>query len=348
MIWLLIDSRTIGGAERHVATLAHSLQRFGLESEVLLYADYGHSDWLDQLAADGLAHRRLGGTFRSLLNTIAAERPSLLHTHGYKAGILGRLASVLTATPVVSTFHAGERARYPVAAYQFIDSWTSFLSHRIAVSDEIGRRLPFSAAVIPSFVAKTPEPAAGEVPKRVAFVGRLSFEKGPDRFCALARRAPPGLEWHVYGDGPMRKELEAEHGGIVHFHGNVADVQSVWSHIGLLLMPSRFEGVPLAALEAMSAGVPVLASRVGGLGSVVAHGATGWLFEDGNLDQALQYIAEWRKLSSQAHTAIRKSCRRRIEERFSEPVILPQIIEVYRSAGFHMPMTTGAAAMSGT
>ncbi len=122
-----------------------------------------------------------------------------------------------------------------------------------------------------------------DLPRRVGFVGRLSEEKRPDLFCALARRSPPGVEWHVYGNGPMGARLELEYGDTVRFHGTVTDLEPAWSTLGLLVMPSRFEGLPLAALEALTAGIPVLASRVGDLSSVVVDGQTGWLFESGDI-----------------------------------------------------------------
>ena len=334
MIWHLIDSRSVGGAERHAATLAECLRRHRIPAEAVLYCDYGGNPWLDQLAAARVPVRTLDGSLRGLIRALRRERPGLLHTHGYKAGVVGRLAARLAGIPVVSTFHSGERSPPPVGVYEWLDEWTSFLGQRIAVSDRIQRRLPFPSIVIPSFVAAPPSAPVGPLPPRIGFVGRLSAEKAPDLFCALAERSPRHIEWHIYGDGPMRRELEQRHGARVRFHGVVADLDSVWPALGLLLMPSRFEGVPLAALEALAAGVPVLASRVGGLPGIVIENSTGWLFERENLDEALSHLEIWRRLPPEAQAGMRADCWRHVRDYFSEATQFPRLLAVYARAGY--------------
>ena len=91
MIWHLIDSRTIGGAERHIAILLLCLRRRNIAAEAVLYRGYGNNQWLSQLSADSLPFRVLGGSPRSLIQALVQKKPKLLHVHGYKAGILGRL-----------------------------------------------------------------------------------------------------------------------------------------------------------------------------------------------------------------------------------------------------------------
>ena len=113
MIWHLIDSSGVGGAERHIETLASSLQRRGLAVQVVLVADHGNRPWQQQLAGAGIRYTHLDGRFSTLVGALRRARPALLHTHGYKAGILGRLAARLAGVPVVSTFHSGERGPFP-------------------------------------------------------------------------------------------------------------------------------------------------------------------------------------------------------------------------------------------
>ncbi len=342
MIWQLIDSSTVGGAERHVATLADGLRSGGHPVEVVLLADHtasrGLNPWLSQLADARLPYRHLDGSLGALRRALAAHRPGLLHTHGYKAGILGRLAARAASVPVVSTFHSGERGALPVGAYEFLDDWTSFLGGRIAVSETIARRLPFTSAVVPSYVQTAPSAPVGPLPKLAAFVGRLSAEKGPETFCRLATqditsRSDP-LAWHVWGDGPLRAGLEATYRQHVTFHGIATRMDDVWSQVGLLVMPSQFEGVPLAALEAAARGIPVLASRVGGLPTVVDHGVTGWLFEPGNLTAAAAGLQAWRDAAGRDATALRRACWAKARADFSETRWLPDVVAVYRSQGW--------------
>ena len=289
-----------------------------------------------QLQGAGIPYTHLDGRMRSLIKALRSEQPRLLHTHGYKAGILGRPAARLAGIPVVSTFHSGERGAFPVSAYDWLDEWTSFLGQNIAVSARIRDRLPFAATVIPSYVTTSPTPPTGALPPAAAFVGRLSAEKGPDLFCKLAAGAPAGIAWHIWGDGPMRAALEAKYAGVVRFHGVATDMEAIWPRVGLLVMPSHSEGVPLAALEAAAHGVPVLASRVGGLPTVILDGCTGWLFPAGDIDGAggaLQGLNAWQAACLSDVAALRTACWERARSEFSEQRWLPAVQHVYRSVG---------------
>jgi glycosyltransferase involved in cell wall biosynthesis len=211
------------------------------------------------------------------------------------------------------------------------------LGERVAVSSAVQSRLPLSSTLIVNFLPENPSPIATVLPRRVAFAGRLSAEKGPDLFCALASQAPSGLEWHIYGDGPMRQELEARYAGVVTFHGVVPDFNEVWPTIGLLAMPSRFEGLPYSALEALAAGVPILASRVGGLPDAVQEDVTGWLFDVGDIKTALAKLDRWMMLDTTAQDKMRLQCWRHVKSHFSEASEMPKLISVYRKAGYFVP-----------
>ncbi len=338
VVWQFIDSSSVGGAERHVASLVDSLRRHGQPAEAVLLQDHGANPWLLQLSAAGLPFRHLDGRLATLIQALKSERPCILHTHGYKAGIMGRIAARLTGIPVVSTFHSGERGAFPVGAYEALDDWTSRLGQRIAVSEKIRQRLARGTHLIPSYVATPNEPSSALLPARVGFVGRLSPEKGPDLFCALAALATAdpqfaGVEWHVWGDGVMRRDLEARYGSIVTFHGVATAMEAVWPALGLLAMPSQFEGVPLAALEAAAQGIPVLASRVGGLPTVVSENVTGWLFPPGDMAAALEGLSKWQHARAGVSTALRSACWEKACADFSEARWLPEIVAVYRKAG---------------
>ncbi len=122
-IWLLLDSRDLGGIESHVLQLSGGLRQAGLKPRVLFWADYGGHPLRAALDRAGLVHETLTGGFRSLIDALRRRRPAVLHTHGYKAGILGRLAARLTARPVVSTFHAGEPGTGKLRLYLDTGEW---------------------------------------------------------------------------------------------------------------------------------------------------------------------------------------------------------------------------------
>ena len=331
-VWLLLDAAGMGGIEKHVMILCRALIDSGRSAEIVLMADHGRTHFLQMIEAEGLPHRVLPGSALALARALREARPSLVHTHGYKAGVIGRIASRLCAVACVSTFHAGERAPFPVGLYQRADEALAFLAQTISVSREIAQRLPFGSTVIANFVPAPERPCSGALPRNVVFVGRLSAEKGPDIFCEIAQRNAGHAQFHVYGDGPMRAQLEARYGRIVRFHGHVADVGAVWREAGLLMITSRAEGLPMACLEAMSHGVPVAAANVGALAQVLQHGSAGWLFEACDIDGASDAIAAWSTLAPHAHDELRQACRARVADRFGVETGLAATLRVYAQA----------------
>lgn len=342
MIWHLIDSRTVGGAERHIALLVHALNARRMPAQAVLYRDYGANPWLDQLRADGIPTCVLDGSVAGLLNAVRRDRPALLHLHGYKAGILGRMAAGLCRIPVVTTFHTGDRSSGRLAWYERLDEWTAVAGERIAVTASVQQRLPYRSTVVGSFSPLPPEPAPA-LARRAAFVGRLTREKQPELFCRLAAMSDADIEWHIYGDGPLSNDLKRLYSNKICFHGVVTDMSTVWPTLGLLVMPSLFEGLPLAALEALAAGVPILASRVGGLPDVVIDDVTGWLFERDDFQTASALIRKWCALDQTEQARMRSACREHVRTNFSEDEQICKLIEVYRRAGYRISTQPGLA-----
>jgi glycosyltransferase involved in cell wall biosynthesis len=138
-----------------------------------------------------------------------------------------------------------------------------------------------------------PERQAGEK-VTIGFVGRLSREKGVQDLVAIARKVldrHPDCEFLLAGEGPEREPAEAlaVRLGVaprVRFLGLLPKVElkALYQRFDLLLMPSYSEGVPITMLEAVAMGVPVVASRVGGVGEVLNHGETALLSEAGDMD----------------------------------------------------------------
>lgn len=154
---------------------------------------------------------------------------------------------------------------------------------------------------------------------------------------AVLKESPPGhFEFHFVGDGPLRSDCEAllnrlVAAGDVVFHGEINDARPLISELDLLLMTSRAEGLPLTALEAMSFGVPVVATNVPGL-SDVAEAAPGAcvLFAHGDVSsgsravQSLQDIETWQGASRSALAAAR--------DQFSLDATIEHLARVYLSA----------------
>lgn len=136
----------------------------------------------------------------------------------------------------------------------------------------------------------------------VGSLGALETRKGQRYLleaAALLRAQGIPLECRLAGDGPLRRELEAESqrlglGAAVRFLGFVTDAADFFAGVDILAMPSLYEGLGVAALEAMAAGKPVVATRVGGLVESVLDGVTGFLVparDAGALAAALAKLA---------------------------------------------------------
>lgn len=326
-VWLLLDSRDIGGIETHVALLATELRKRGCSVVVTFMAKYGEHPLLDRLRAANVEFQFIDGTLPSLYRAIRQQRPAVIHTHGYKAGIAGKLFGKWLGVPALSTYHSGEPGVGRVRWYLAIDRALSHFASNIAVSDEIARRLPAPSRVIPNFVP-TAHTNLSNSPLTVAFVGRLSAEKGPDTFCELATRVD-GVKFVVYGDGPMRSELEQQYGHAVDFRGRVNSMESYWGEIGLLCLSSRNEGLPLAGLEAMAHRVPLAAFAVGDVAKLIPSGTEGYLVEPGDVRGMAQALRAWADSSDETRRAMGSMAQRHITQNFSESAVMPEILKAY-------------------
>ena len=107
-IWILIDSRSIGGIETHVNNLIKGLNESSYNIRVVLLQDYGTHPIFNNNKLLHIPITKLTGGAATLYKALRQHQPQLIHTHGYKAGILGRCFAYFLKIPVVSTFHAGE------------------------------------------------------------------------------------------------------------------------------------------------------------------------------------------------------------------------------------------------
>ena len=142
--------------------------------------------------------------------------------------------------------------------------------------------------------------AIGDLVPLVGFVGRLSWEKGPDVFLRTALTVHarcPDAHFVLVGDGPMREHLDhfiAQFGlaDYVHLAGVCADMPSVLGELDVLVSSSHSEAMPLAVMEAMASGLPVVATRVGGVADLLENGVTGWLANDGDFEGLATRVAD--------------------------------------------------------
>jgi glycosyltransferase involved in cell wall biosynthesis len=206
----------------------------------------------------------------------------------------------------------------------------AFLTRHVGVSPTRVHRVP---NIVPAAPLPPEPPASAPV---VGCVGRLAREKRVDAvvsaFLAVRDRVP-GARLLIVGDGPGRAALEAQVQQLgladaVTFAGASNRPLDAMAGMACLVLASVFEGLPNAALEAMSIGVPVVAPRVGDLGSIVRDGVTGIAVDDASPEALAQAIVR-----AITDPALRETSRREgprlMRERYSEAGILPGLISMY-------------------
>jgi glycosyltransferase involved in cell wall biosynthesis len=223
---------------------------------------------------------------RRLARLVDEVRPELVHAHSAKAGLAGRLA-VRGRVPTVFQPHAWsfEAVGGPTAALALRwERWAARWADRVLCVSEAERATGLRAgvraayAVVPNGIDLdrfSPAPAAGCLPApRTAdggplavCVGRLCRQKGQDvllRAWDEVRRTVPDARLALVGDGPDSEVLRRHADPSVHFTGAVADPVPWYRAADLVVLPSRWEGMALAPLEALGCGRPVVVTDVDG------------------------------------------------------------------------------------
>jgi glycosyltransferase involved in cell wall biosynthesis len=255
--------------------------------------------------------RDLAG-FIELLRLLRRERPDILHANSSKAGALGRFAAFLTGVPIrIFTVHGWAFAAYSGMTgrlYRWADRLVRPLTTMTICVSERERTAGLSAGtceatrtvVIPNAVDVAGAPRsriAGRERPLIVSVGRL---KAPKDFCTLVRalgKLPPdSFDALIVGEGPERGRVQKQirQLGIsdsVHLTGERLDVPELLAASDVFVLSSRSEGMPVSVLEAMAAGLPIVASRVGGVPEQIADGESGLLVEPGDPDELAAALA---------------------------------------------------------
>lgn len=300
----LVAPGAAGGLESVVRLLAMGHARRGHAvhvAAVLPAAAPDEHPWLSLLRAGGVdvIPIRVGG--RAYLRERAEVRalcrrlsPSVVHSHGYRPDVVGAGAARAAGVPIVTTVHGftgvgGWKGRIyeslQVRALRRFDAVIAVsrpLAARLGASGVRPERLhaiPNAYAAGDSRLDRAAARRALGLPDDetvVGWVGRLSREKGADVLLdAVARmESADRVAVSFVGDGREREALaeQAERLGIagrVRFHGMVGDAARLLAAFDVLALSSRTEGTPIVLFEAMAAGVPIVASRVGGVPDVV-------------------------------------------------------------------------------
>lgn len=357
----LVEALGTGGLERVVQALVRHTDRSRFAVEVLCAVKGGPV--AGEIEAVGTRVRVLGARdygprgILSAARAIGESGADVVHSHGHFAGVMGRVAA-WWAGGAVAVHHLHTVDPTLEARHLRRERFLLRLTRRVlccseAVAGHAMRDLhapPRLVAVIPNGIDPPPPTGRAEALERlglerdggpiVGCVGGLSRHKGQMILMQAVGRLNGGLPRPtlvLVGDGPERRRLESEAATLqgrarILFAGERPDARSLLPAFDLLAVPSiEREGFGLAALEGMDAGLPVVASRLGGLPEVVEDGRTGLLVPPGDV-QALALAIGRLIASPQESRILGAEGRRRVESRFRAASMTRRVETVYEEA----------------
>lgn len=349
-----------GGLERVVLGLATGLRDHG--HEVAVVASIGPADdrhpFVEALRSAGidvrpvrLPARHYRAELAGIRRIMADFAPDVVHTHGFRSDVLGLLAARRQGVPVVSTVHGLTGGDWKVRLYERIQQAAL---HRfdavVAVSGPLGAR--FREAGMHDRVhvlrnalvgVRPPLEAAGAratlgLPAGtpvVGWVGRFGAEKGPDLFVDALARLDERVVGAMIGDGPERAPLadRVRSNGLatrIVMPGRIDAADRLLRAFDVLALTSRTEGTPMILLEAMAAGVPIVATAVGGVPDVVGP-EEALLVEPGNPAAIAAALKTVLNRPDEASARARRA-RERLDRDFAAGPWLGAHEEIYRTA----------------
>jgi glycosyltransferase involved in cell wall biosynthesis len=309
-----------------------------------------------------LSPRRDAAATRTIRHLLRERRPQVLHTHTAKAGATGRVAAVLagSARPgaVVHTYHGHVLSGYFTPrrerAYRLVERALAFSTDAlIAVSDEVRDDLVrFGVAPRDKFevipygfdldrrIDSSPETRAARRTAAgidgtfvIGWAGRMTEIKRPGDLVRVLAELP-GAILVLAGDGELRSEVEqlARTLGVpdrLRLLGYIDDLGSWYGAFDVFLLTSANEGTPVVAIEALAAGVPVVATDAGGTSTVVDDGETGLLAPIGDVSALAAHIERLRA-DDELGRRLGAEGARRVRARFSTARMVDDVDRLYR------------------
>ena len=316
----IIARMNVGGPAVIVAELMRGLDKSSFEQILVTgYCDENEADYLDTVATDIKATRIAGlgrsvslladlKAFFGLVSLIRRYQPDVIHTHTAKAGVLGRLASLLAGRGAVRvhTFHGHLLHGYFSSALtKIVILIEKFFATRTSVLIAIGTKVrdELLAASIGSatryrvFFPGLPEPKSiskvaaqstlgiSSESLSITFVGRLTQIKRPDRLLDVAAECKArglDLRFLVAGEGELfessKARCESENLAVT-FLGWRSDIDQIFAASDIAILTSDNEGIPLTLIQAAQAALPIVATNVGSISDIVINESTGYLTE---------------------------------------------------------------------
>lgn len=358
VLYVITRSDVMGGASVHLLDLVSGLKQRGYETEVLA----GGEGVLQTIAqARGIEVRSLRYLVRNispvsdfmaffeLKRHIKQINPDLVHLHSSKAGLIGRIVCAYLRVPCVFTAHGwaftegvSENSR---KIYKTLERLVASLSRRIIAVSEYDRQLALkngvgSAELIVTVRNGVPDKNqgylrdTGQESVRLIMVARFEAPKDQKRLIAILATLKH-LKWtlELVGDGPelLSAQILSNSLGLqdrVIFSGACSDVPARLSKADAFILLSKWEGLPLTILEAMSLNLPVIASDVGGVNETIDTESGILVTDDYSISKALTHIITEPEL----RLSMGNAARQRYEQFFTVGRMLDDTQAIYEEA----------------
>lgn len=365
IIYLITRSDVMGGASIHLLDLAAGAKALGHDvvigvgnanpSKQSLFQERAALMGLECYGIKSLV-REISpvkdiSCYLELRAFLKAHSPDIVHVHSSKAGIIGRLAARSLSLPVVFTVHGWAFTEGVSSKRRFLYRWierimSRFASMIITVSD-YDRKLaidnkvsdPERMITVHNGMPESHEHAVLELhPPLLKLIMVARFEKPKNQASvlrAVASLKPENWSLELVGDGPELQENKklAEQLNIqdrVFFPGACTQIAHRLANADVFILASDWEGLPLTILEAMRAGLPVVASNVGGVSEAVINNVTGLLVERGD-DAGLTKAIARLMASPETRVQMGAEARSKFESEFTFDLMLRKTLNVYHS-----------------
>ena len=365
-VLILIGDTKISGPVKGVLQLLENLQLRPGEYKLVncVTDEMEYSEIVEGARACGVAmqqviHSSRGywSLFKQIRTMIQTQKVDIVQTHGYKQTFIGLLLKYFVRIKWISFLHGTTSEDTKARIYHVLDNIMQRFADRTVLVTEQQRKLVLGGTncvrvrvvrngidisktckwVVPQSEARTELELGWAGNVVYAVVGRLSPEKGVDVFLkafALALHENSTIRALIVGDGPERENLTklskelGLHNGLIKFIGYSSKPLDYMSAADFIVLPSRSEGIPNVALEAMAMSRMVVATEVGGVPEIIISGESGWLIPPDypkGLAEAMLMVVEENELSFE----IALNGRERVERFFSPEVRADNISKIY-------------------
>jgi glycosyltransferase involved in cell wall biosynthesis len=361
IVYLITRMDRIGGAQIHVRDLSLWLRQNGHDPVVLTGAMGAICGTLIEEGVSVIQRRELVGGVRPVkdvraildISRILKElAPDLVSCHLSKAGILGRIIASSMGIPVIFTAHGwgfteGSKRKLPrIVHYQTERLGGALCDHIVTVSHH-DRRLALEAKIAPasrittihngiSVLPPVRRTANAPGPVRIGMVGRLGAQRDHETLLrALARLRHKNWQLHLIGGGNSTVVVRAasELGLLdrIQLHGECFDVPALLAGLDVFCLISRRESFPRSVLEAMRAGLPVVASDLAGIRESIEDGVNGYLAPVGDDRLVAKSLEDLMDLPG-LRVAMGNRGRLKFERTFTLGPMCRSTLDLYRAA----------------